>query len=287
MNSDKIEYKHESEANISGLILLSHNKIGPTKLYKFISCGHEKRLQPGHVRDGNIKCRVCEEANYSEECKKHGIIIVKHNVDSNPNHKLIKFEACGHERIANLSSCKRGNVFCKICQIARFKENAEINNCKLVKVSTDYRYGFYELPCSHLSEFQHGNIKRGIFKCPVCNESYTSKESFVYVLKVSGLNLKFIKIGFTANLERRIGQIITNGVEIQIVAYKKFNTGKNAENFESRLHCMFRKHRLEYELSRKVLRSGWTECYEYCILDDLISHFEGYPSAYLTAEPST
>ena len=49
MNSDKIEYKHESEANISGLILLSHNKIGPTKLYKVISCGHEKRLQRGQV----------------------------------------------------------------------------------------------------------------------------------------------------------------------------------------------------------------------------------------------
>lgn len=267
----EIEEKHEREAQENGLTLISHEKVKVTKLYRFNDCGHEKRLQPGHVRDGVIKCRICEESNYREICRKNGILIIAHNITSNPNDKLIRFEDCGHEKIATLSRCKTGNVMCTICQVKRLDEYAEINGCKFIAFAG--KHGVYQLPCGHSDIYQHGNIKRGSFRCRICKESYTTKESFVYIFQIKTQDTEFIKIGFTGNLERRVRQLIVDGTQVEVLLSRKFETGRLAEAFELTLHRKFADYKLNYDLSKPVLKSGWTECYRQDVLVELTEYF--------------
>lgn len=259
----KHEIRQEKEAKERGLNLLDHETKGLAKLYRFIECGHERYLQPGHVRNNNIRCRVCEINQYEKECLENGIEIIGHFVTENPNEKLIKFINCGHTRVANLQAAKKGEVKCALCQEYTYNQNALDAGCIFVDRLEDRRYGLYCLPCGHLNEIQHGNIKRKNFRCFHCSYSYMHRPSFVYCLKLSTKDENFIKIGFSQDIEKRKEQIQTEHVVISTIFYKEFENPKSSRDFERKLHSYLQKFKVSESFMQQFLKSGWTECFEY------------------------
>lgn len=271
MKYTKEQYRLEQElvANEKGLELISHELINNAKLYRFINCGHEKRIQVGHVRTGAFKCRVCQVQSYTKLCEEHGIEIVGEADNGDPNYKKIKFKDCGHERISTLQSAKIGTVLCTICQDIRFKENAINSGCKFISRVEDYRYGIYELPCGHRNTVQHGNIKRAIFRCVECSSSYKTRKSYVYIVKLTNKELNFIKIGFAADPARRLKSMLKEGTSFEILDIMEFDSGIQSNKYESDLHSALQHHRVKSKITKQLLKSGWTECFYPSVLEEL------------------
>jgi len=271
MKPTREQYRIEQErvAVERGLELISHELVNDAKLYRFVACGHEKRIQVGHVRNGTFKCRVCQVKNYSNLCKEHGIEIIGEADNGDANYKKIKFKDCGHERLATLQSAKIGTVLCTVCQEARFKENAVNSGCKFIGGAEDHRYGVYELPCGHSNVVQHGNIKRSIFRCVECKSSYKTRKSYVYIVKLRSLNFEFIKIGFAAHPARRLKSMLKEGTTFEILDVLEFESGIEANKYETNLHTALQHHRVKSKITKQLLKSGWTECFYLSVLEEL------------------
>ena len=255
--------KHEKEAEVRGLELISHEpEIKFLKLYKFIKCGHTQLIQTGHVRNTNFSCKQCKEIEQTSLLYSNGLEIIEEKPTSNPNYKKFKFLSCGHTRTATLQSAKDNEISCKECQTAKNRELASRNSFEFIRrCPDDYRYAFYKLKCGHERRTQIGNANRGICSCNICKTSYTDSKSSVYLLKIQIKDYEILKIGFTSKIERRIKEISTDNISIEIEGVKYFDTGRQAESFEYVLHTMFKEFRLDKEEVRPYLRSGWSECY--------------------------
>lgn len=269
------DLNHEEEAKIKGLELLSHEySIKTLKLYKFVNCGHSQLIQPGHVRNGNFLCKICRNTKQTELLLSNGIEIIDERPTNNPNYKLFKFLNCGHTKTATLQSAKDNEISCKECQIIRIKELSISNDFEFIKrCPDDYRYAFYRLKCGHERRTQIGNANRGICSCIICNDSYTDKKSSVYLLRIRIEDYEILKIGFTSNIERRIKEISTNKVNVTVEFIEYFQTGKQAHLFESTLHDMFKESRLDGKYLQAYLKSGWSECYNVEIYEDVVQFF--------------
>jgi hypothetical protein len=267
--------KHESEALHNGLLLIDHNVAKVNKLYRFLICGHEQYIQPGHVRSKAFRCNTCFKDLQINEVALKGLEMIGESADKDNNYKRFRFISCGHEQDITLVNAKNGEFICKICQEIRFKDSAQLNNIKFIRrCEIDYRYAHYKLSCGHEKRTQIGNANRGSVKCSICNKSYTDVESKVYLMSMEVENFKFLKVGFTSNVDRRISQISTTGLSIRLEATLNFKTGKEAESFENSLHAMFKNRKIAATITRSLIKSGWTECYPVELLPDLLLHFQ-------------
>lgn len=267
--------KHESEALQNGLLLIDHNVAKVNKLYRFLTCGHEQYIQPGHVRSKSFRCNVCFKNSQITNVALKGLEIVGESINKDNNYKRFRFTSCGHEQDITLANAKNGEFICKTCQEIRFKDSAKLNNIEFIsRCDIDYRYAYYKLNCGHEKRIQIGNANRGIAKCTVCNTSYTDIDSKVYLMNIESGNFKFLKVGFTSNIDRRISQISTNGLSIRLEAFLNFKTGKDAESFENNIHTIFKNRKIDATITRNLLRSGWTECYPVELLPDLLLYFQ-------------
>lgn len=267
--------KHESEAVQNGLLLIDHNVAKVNKLYRFLKCGHEQYIQPGHIRSKSFRCNVCFKGLQINDVALRGLEIVGESINKDNNYKRFRFVSCGHEQDITLANAKNGEFICKTCQEIRFKNSAKLNNIEFIRrCDNDYRYAYYKLNCGHEKRTQIGNANRGVVKCSICNTSYTAAESKVYLMSIKSENFKFLKVGFTSNIDRRISQISTAGLSIRLEAVINFKTGKDAESFENSIHSMFKNHKIDATITRSLLRSGWTECYPFELLPDLLLHFQ-------------
>lgn len=270
------DLNHEKEAGIRGLELISHEySIKTLKLYKFKNCGHTQLIQPGHVRNGNFLCKTCRNIQQTDLLLSNGLQIIDEQPTDNPNYKLFKFLNCGHTKVATLGSAKDNEISCKDCQIVKIRERSSSNDFEFIRrCPDDYRYAFYKLKCGHERRAQIGNANRGICSCNICNASYIDNKSSVYLLKIKIKDYEILKIGFTSNIERRIKEISTDKINITIEAIEYFETGKQAQSFESLLHDMFKDFGLNKDNLRMYLKSGWSECYSVEIYKDAIQMFD-------------
>lgn len=270
------ELKHEHEARSRNLELLSHeNSTKILKLYKFLSCGHLQLMQPGHIRDNNFSCKECKKLDKINSLLVNKLEIIDEKPDdSRPNNKTFKFLDCGHTKITSLTAAKNNEIFCDDCHLEKLKSLANHNNFEFIKRCTeDARYGFYRLECGHERRIQIGNANRGIGSCHICKTSYTKTKSCVYLLKFKIGNCEILKIGFTKSIKRRIKELVSDTDLVTVESTVDFETGKEAEAFELVLHNTFKDYRLDKTFVKRLLKSGWSECYDMQIYNEAMKIF--------------
>ena len=266
---EKFFKKHEEEATINGLTIIDHDADYPWKLYKFNNCGHEQKIQPGHIRLGVFRCQICKSKEIENSFHERGIEIIEH---ISGHKKLIKFLKCQHEQIVTSIN----NLMCRTCQIERISTFCTKYGSRFIERCEDYRYATYELPCGHIQNVQIGNMNRGNFRCKTCFSSYTEKKSSVYILHVRSDidNFEFLKLGFSLNVERRIKQITRNSrVSVRILKSADFETGKEAEKFETECHSKLKEFNICKTIVKTYLSDGVTECYKMDALVQLLNIF--------------
>lgn len=108
-----LDIKHKKEATSVDLEIIK-TISSHYKLYKFKKCGHEQKINIGHVRQNNFKCHTCIQNRHVNEAEQNGLTIV--GKGKNTKYRLYEFIECGHQQEIQLGNVRLGRFVCNICE---------------------------------------------------------------------------------------------------------------------------------------------------------------------------
>ena len=124
-------------------------------------------------------------------------------------------------------------------------------------------YRWYKFDdCGHEQEMSMGAVARLSFLCRECEQTYRLLPSNVYLYEISVAEFKWLKLGYARNpgsRQRRYGLHPT--AKVRLIKQVAFDTGEQANFFESRLHRKFRSKKLKASEMKIFMASGASECY--------------------------
>ena len=307
--------KLKEEANLAGL-----EYIGPaendlqSRMYKFISCGHTKKIRTEYVRKQNVFCRdclydrvikACTEKNFTPLVEKETCtykfkakcndcgdvqnkcvnsvgycpICMSNRKDTEAirqgavrlkwvkaNHSLYRLK-CGHEQVIPDSSFAKGGYWCHACMYSSIIKDAQIcgatvNLRSRVDPSKDkYKYECI-LKCGHIQYVRRDALARGFIYCEECKDNHYSNKSGIYLIEIEINNFKFLKLGMSAYLEKRISDYgLPQNSSLTVLEYINMESGYDAVRKEKALHKKYRGLKLDNEDIKSYMKSGFSECY--------------------------
>ncbi len=248
------ENKWHQEASDAGLIFL--NKVdGQSATYR-LSCGHDKIISVGEVRNGEFLCQICQEQKWHKEADAAGLIFIG-KVDG---HRAKYSFHCGHEQIIFVNSVKKGLFRCHACHENKLRDEAKSAGLKFIE-KIDGRSARYVMPCGHEQTIVVGNVRFKQFSCQSCQDTWATLPSNVYLHKISYGSSVFLKLGRARNVKQRSVQYgLAVGAELKILRVWPTKTGIEADKLETLAAKKFK--RYNKSKAKLVLQeSGWTECY--------------------------
>ncbi len=252
--------------------------LDTTQFYKvkFKECGHTlNALQHLILNNGVGQCKICYEQTLKNKYEPlHNISILE--VVPGAKRK-IKLNSCGHEKVVNLSNLKSGSFQCSICQIEKFKREAELVGLKYIGVSEERRktgdpLHIYEAPCGHNVLSVTSHIRTGHWTCRTCNAGYLDNPNKLYLFKISSNGFTFLKLGYSKSPEyRKYDYKMTEGTITELLKVVEVPTGRDAIKYENELHEKYSDFNYDKSVMKNYLQeSGFTECYPITLLDSLI-----------------
>jgi predicted nucleic acid-binding Zn ribbon protein len=267
MNKNIENFKQE--AIIKGLIFVGDSPKPKHYLYKFEKCGHKREMIPTKVRNGNPSCKECDLKRFKKEALKKGLRLIPKI--TKPKHYKYEFIACGHTKEYEPRTVRVKNPICNICLKERLKKEALKKGLELIEDSERRGYYIYKfIECGHIKESRPDMINSGQPCCEKCGETYHAKESNVYLIKIFKNGRALLKLGVANNSKQRIKTYkLKNNYKAQLLIEKPFETNFEAVKFEKAIHKRFKEYNLNPENMKKVMESGFTECYPMKVLKKL------------------
>lgn len=287
--SSKTTKKHVQEAKNVGCILLGlaiANRSAAYRSYK-LPCGCVKDIQTGSVRAGVVFCKKCDTDKRSniEQLDWSAPSTIKHAAEAatfgftlvgvGDNFSTRSYKApCGHVVVTHTAHMRKGKAACMKCRkkdtLMRYAKKAEKQGCLLLGAGNTPITHSYKLPCGHVRELQVKAFDSDV-RCVICEETYASQPSFLYLLKMRSGTFTWVKCGYSKNLEVRVQQYgLPTGTEIETVAKIKVETGAVAKKVEKQLHSKFNGYRIASEDMKAFhTKGGHTECYPVSVLPRL------------------
>jgi len=271
--------KYKQEAELAGLEIIANNPVENTdyKLYKFKTCGHEKLLTSWNVT--NLKhgaCFVCEEAQRHADADRNGLELIDLDDMSKWMNKNYKYKSCGHIKSIRLQDVAKNDIpKCIECRTLKWKEEAKIAGIEFIGLSSSVSLNEnleydYRLPCGCVKAMKTGNVRRNVWACDN-HSNYYSKASTVYLLEFSTDNFRWLKLGFSSRLERRISDY---KMKVPYVCEHLYvvNTSSNREaiTYEKAFHASHKLSKLNYNSMKEFMTNGGNECYPMSMKDYLI-----------------
>lgn len=261
--------KIKQEANDNNLTFKKEIE-GYSNLYQFNSCGHNQLIAPPKIRNGQYSCKECSSNKIKSEALAHGLTFIE---KSNGEYNIYQFNDCNHSQRLMPKHIRIGQFSCKFC----FQEKIELESTKvgLKYISkghgTKHIYQFEK--CKHTQEISIGHVRNNSFCCHQCNEGYSTKESGIYILKITNSKGKlWLKLGVSANINRRISQYkLDKNTQCEVLFNQKYPTNKQAVLLEKNIHKLFKNKALCSIKMKKLMKSGFTECYDISMLNPILS----------------
>lgn len=245
--------------------------------YKHLTCGHVEVLSHHTVRNRKTKfCSQCSLIYYENLVKGSGAKLVGFSrPGKNKNLRADLILPCGHEKSINTTNLKFLPYHCEICwQKALFAGVAKYG----AKVLGRVEGSLYEisLKCGCKRTVHISNLRSGNWKCHNCDINYYTRPSNVYLLEITSSDgFSFLKLGFSANVEKRITEYGLKNCSYSVLSTLPFKTGQEAQFFEQSLHLKYKNKKLSVEISKKFLnRQGFTECYPLSIKELILEEFK-------------
>lgn len=232
--------------------------------YRFLSCGHEADIQRTHVRDQTAGCPDCQQQRYSEQASIGGLKYLGPAATSGKG--LYQFLACGHEKeIAHTKVAERKNYACKVCLQIKHEEQAKDAGLILLgpAESKGNQYRSYQFSCGHKRDATTASVRNKNVICQECEDTYLTKPSEIYLLRVRFDSDVFLKLGTSGNLAYRVRSYgLPPRVVVHQLASRAFSTGKASTAAEKTFHSLHKQEKLPKKQTSVVFqKSGWTECY--------------------------
>jgi hypothetical protein len=117
------------------------------------------------------------------------------------------------------------------------------------------------MACGHEQEIQTTNMRTGRFACRVCEDTWATKPSNLYLHKITHGDTTLLKFGRAQNVEHRIKRYgLPADATVLTLKTWAYSTGAQADRVESLINRAVP--HLNRRLARKVLTaSGSTECF--------------------------
>jgi hypothetical protein len=97
-------------------------------------------------------------------------------VGRDKNYRLYRLE-CGHEQEIAITSMRKGEFCCHICQELKLKAEAEAQGAKLLGSGKNAYCRNYLLECGHEQQVHTVSMRKGGFKCQTCQEFKLEEEA--------------------------------------------------------------------------------------------------------------
>ena len=256
--------KHKEKALKFGyeLIGLADDKNTKKAKYRCIDCHNKKDLWMRAIgNDSKKQCKFCIEEKFKQEALNAGIEILAKGKSG--RYRNCKFNKCGHESEIRTDSFVK-NPKCLKCQIEKFEREAIAVGLEyLGHIDKKPKKGSYQfLDCGHVQEISKTHVRDDNFVCNLCVETYRTKPSEVYLVEIAIKDFKFLKLGYAKHTNFRIKRYEMNyKAKINVLKVLSFDTGEEANLFESGLHTKLKKKKISKEKMKLYMNSGFNECY--------------------------
>lgn len=254
-----------------GLTLIGASGKFSHYFYKFDKCGHQKEYSPGNLKKRNPTCDICQFEVYNKESKLKGLTIIK-KLDRTAYY-LYKFDKCGHEKQYVPANLRKENPICEICRIEQFKIEAKKKGLSLIGESDISSYYLYEFDkCGHRKDDSPSHIRERNQLCEFCDECHFDNESYVYLFNITNNKKTFLKLGISSNIKERIKSYkLKDDYSVNVLDLFLFDNRYISTKFEKSIHKKNITERLSPNEMRKIMKSGFTECYPISMQDSLLS----------------
>lgn len=241
-----------------GMQVIGAGRDANFRLFKNLVCGHEQEGDIRNARKFPIRCGQCQEKKLQEEAASEGLFFIE-KIDK--NYARYRFIGCGHERVAQCTHIREGNIRCQICQKEKFIKEAKDSGLEFLGKIGE-AYGLYRfISCGHEQKITCCGVRDGHVRCNTCGDTWATRPSNLYLHKIEYGTITLLKFGRAKNVKRRSVQYgLPVGAVLKILQVWPVNTGIEADRIESLVAKQFK--RYNKSKAKLVLQnSGWTECY--------------------------
>ena len=250
--------KHVAEAAAHNCCILKRTNDANYRCY-LLPCGHRQEIRVHHMKIGNFKCQVCLQQKLEHEAEAQNCTILGVGKDGQSRHYLLP---CGHEQEILTANMRAGGFKCHTCFKQRRENEAKKQGCIFLGAGRDNKTFKYRLCCGHEQEMQSNAVKIGGFTCQQCEDTHRIIPSCVYLLRITSSDFTWLKFGYTKSVHARISQYkLPADAQVEVLAVVDFDTGNAAHTFESSIHKLHEKNKLDSEVMSQYHKSGQTECY--------------------------
>jgi predicted nucleic acid-binding Zn ribbon protein len=269
-----LQDKLHKDAKELGLMLIGAGRSRHYKTYRFDQCGHEQEIHTGALREKEFSCQTCIVKKHHKEAKNAGLKLI--GAGRNRHHKTYRFDQCGHEQEIHLSDVRNNNVRCHQCFQDKLDKEAKAVGLTLLgagrnNASRTYRFN----KCGHTRSIEMADVRRNNFRCNTCEETSRDLPSKVYLLKIQSGSFIWLKLGYAKTVKTRIREYrLPEDAKVKRLKVIDFKTGREAHEFESKLHTKHKRKRLPMKKMKEFHKNGYNECYPLEMLDKLLEELE-------------
>lgn len=260
--------KIKKEALDHGLAFVQEEKNGHNS-YIFQSCGHTQTISQSKVRINSFACKECALLKIKNEAASNNLTFIE---KSKGDFNLYQFNECKHSQLLRSKHVRNNHFCCSECKDLLVKSDASKNGLTFISLIPSSSKNIYKFnKCNHVQEINPKHVRDGSFCCHDCGESYTTKPSGVYIVKITNSKgFSWLKFGVSKHIKRRISEYKLNDSTCEIIINQKVKTNSEAVLFEKNVHKSFKHESLCPTKMKKLMKSGFTECYSLSMLDKLV-----------------
>ena len=199
----------------------------------------------------------------------------------NANYRTYRFNNSSkckrkHEQEIQIGMVRNNNFRCNQCHQIKLESEAKAVGLTLIGEGRNATYRTYRCnKCKYKQEIQTGNVRNNSFICNTCEETSRDLPSNVYLLKIKHKDNEWIKLGYAKSIKTRIQQYqLPKRTIVKRCKVIKFETGREAHEFEASLHKKYIRKRLPIKKMKKYHKFGFRECYPMKMLDTLMDELE-------------
>lgn len=228
-------------------------------LYRHVACGHTQQFAMGTMRNEPVRCMNCWIEKSKNEAIMQGWVWVEYKGSG----KALYQHHCGNFQEHHMSNMRDGSPQCQHCWVEKTRNEAKVLGWEWVK-QTGVHHSLYRHSCGNTQEMWMGNVRRGAGMCHACEESWATKPSNMYLLRITIQNGPvFLKLGIARNVSVRITNYgLPEGASVVILHTIAYAKGKDAVKHEKIIHrTVVHNTGAERFDASDYMDSGHTECY--------------------------
>ncbi|BAQ71283.1 hypothetical protein NHU_04163 [Rhodovulum sulfidophilum] len=244
------------------------------------SCGGQTAQKLHTLRSAHPDCGACQNRHVTETAAAAGLVFLGYHPED--RHAGIYRAACGHRitrQFELVDRMARGEVSARCGTCLRAREETEAQRAGWERIDHDpegnSNYRLYRHRCGHEQRIARVNMFWQQCDCGGCGESWSARQSTIYLVRIGCGGHEVLKLGFSAHPEKRFRYQLglPRKARLEPLRMVHIRTGNVACRLEKAAHAWLRRRfpdavvpRAEYQAFLNVS----SEIYRPALLPELL-----------------